>query len=255
MALVISPRSTKEVIDTFVRRLDLKKVPNTEGKFWHGNFNDSLYEGLEGLVKVLFPGYSGAVAGQALIEYADHYLPDEEKPEVYFVGSVYAFRDSDLELGDIAYARDTFSPDSFEQSIYTNAKARGVEDITLPDPRLLAKVQSTARCLELVLKPAKVHCSITPGHFPGFTNPSQLMDDGMWWKLSLNRIPQGGCDSGEYESAAVLASSRLFNIPAVALLDVKDKIYSPEEYKVASGAQRMRALSSMLDIVRLSVLE
>ena len=61
MSLIISPKITEKVLKAFTEKLDLRKVPKSDGRFWHGNFNDSLYEGLDGLTKVLFTGYSGAV--------------------------------------------------------------------------------------------------------------------------------------------------------------------------------------------------
>lgn len=248
MSLIISPKTTQRILTTFTKKLNLQKVSQT--RFWHGNFNDSFYEGLGGLAKVIFTGYSGAVAGYSLIEYATHYLKEDSKPEIFFVGSVYAFRDSKLELGDLVYARDTFSPDSFEQAIYKNAKGRGVNNITLPDMRLLGKVLDIAKRESLDFKPSKVYCRISPGYMPDFNNPMQLMDEAMWWKISLAEIGEDQCDSGEYESAAVLACSRLFNIPAIALFDVKDKRYSRSDYKVASAEQKEQALDSILEVIK-----
>ena len=253
MPLVISPKTTGKILKKFTEKLSLKKIPET--KFWHGNFNDAFYEGLDGLTKVIFTGYSGAVAGYSLIEYATHYLENDTKPEVYFVGSVYAFRDSNLELGDIVYARDTFSPDNFEQSIYKNAKGRGIENITSPDKNLLKKVLNIAREKSLNFKSGKIYCCITPGYLPNFTNPMQLMDDAMWRKLAFNKIGEQGYNSGEYESASVLASSKLFGIPAVALLDVKDKSYSESDYRLASSEQKNKALDSILDIIKESIIK
>lgn len=251
MPLIISPKTTDKVLKTFTEKLNLKKIPET--RFWHGNFNDAFYEGLNGLTKVIFTGYSGAIAGYSLIEYATHYLADDPRPEVYFVGSVYAFRDSKLEPGDLVYARDTFSPDSFEQSIYFNADGRGIEDITLPNQQLLEKVLGIAQEKSLNFRPSKVYCSITPGYLPNFTKPMQLMDEAMWWKISLAKIRDQDCDSGEYESASVLACSKLFGIPAVALLDVKDKRYSESEYKIASPEQKKQSLNSILEVIRESI--
>ena len=254
MSLIISPKTTEKVLKTFTEKLELRKVPKSDGRFWHGNFNDSLYEGLDGLTKVLFTGYSGAVAGQAMIEYASEYLPTDQKPEVYFVGSVYAFKDSELEPGDLVFARDTFSPDSFEQSIYKNAKGRGVNDVTQPNPQLLERVLGIAQEKSLDFRSSKVYCCITPGYLPDFTKPTQLMDEAMWWKISLAELGEQDCDSGEYESASVLACSRLFGIPAVALLDVKDKRYSESDYRIASAEQKKQALYSILDVIQESII-
>lgn len=254
MALIISPKTTNKVRRAFTEKLDLQKVPKEDGHFWHGNFNDSLYIGLDGLTLVLFTGYSGAVVGQAMIEYATEYIGSDPKPEVFFVGSVYAFRNSNLEPGDIVYAKDTFSPDSFEQSIYQNAEGRGVGDATLPDPRLQERILSIAQEKSFNFRPSKVYCCITPGYFPNFTKPIQLMNEAMWWKISLAGIGGHGCDSGEYESASVLACSRLFGIPAVALFDVKDKRYSKSEYRIASSEQKKQALHSILDVIRESII-
>ena len=142
MSLVIVPKTTQKIIHAFSEALDLKKVPKTEGKFWHGNFNDYFYEGLDGHVNVVFTGYSGAVAGQALFEYDSNYRSEDPRPEVYFVGSVYAFKYSDLEPGDLVYARDSLSPDSFEQSIYKNAEAKNLKGFTQPDQELRPRVRA-----------------------------------------------------------------------------------------------------------------
>jgi len=252
MPLIISPKTTDKVFQAFNWTFDLKKIRNS--KFWHGNFSDSFYEDRDGLTKIIFTGYSGAVAGYSLIEYAQHYLEEDPNPSVFFVGSVYAFKDSPLEPGDLVYARDTFSPDSFEQSIYKNAKGRGVADVTLPDSKLLKKVLDVAQTKSLDFQPSKVHCQISPGYFPNFKRPMQLMDDAMWWKISLSEIGENDCDSGEYESASVLACSRLFGIPAVALFDVKDKRYSESEYKIASPEQKRDSLNLILGVIRESIL-
>lgn len=253
MPLIISPKTTQKVLHSFTEKLGLEKIPKKDGRFWHGNFNDAFYNGLNGLVKVMFTGYSGAVVGQALIEYVSEYLSDDPKPEVYFVGSVFAFKDSGLDLGDIVYAKDTFSPDSFEQSIYKNARGRKLTNVTLPNQQLLEKVLNIAKERSLDFKPSKVYCRITPGYMPNFSTPRDLMDEAMWWKISLTETRERGCDSGEYESASVLASCKLFNIPAVALLDVKDKRYSETNYKIASSEQKKQALHSILDVIRESV--
>jgi purine-nucleoside phosphorylase len=247
MKLIISPKTTESVIEIFTDVLELRKVE--ENPFWHGNFHDSFYEGLNGLVNVLFTGYSGAVTGQALLEYDEHYK-DDSKKEVYFVGSVYAFRDSKLEPGDLVYARDTFSPDSFEQSIYKNAKARGVKNITMPHRPLLTKVFEVAEELKIKFSPTNIYCCITPGFFPNFKNPTQLMNKAMWWKMSLCKIGENGFDSGEYESASVLATSKLLGIPAVALLDVKDKRLSENDYRTANSEQKTKALYSILNVIK-----
>lgn len=251
MSLIISPKTTRKVLATFAEKLDLHKVQQT--RFWHGNFDDSFYEGLDGLAKVIFTGYSGAVAGYSLIEYASHYLLDDPRPEVYFVGSVYAFRDSKLEPGDLVFARDTFSPDSFEQSIYKNAEGRGIKDISLPNQQLLERVLYISKSRNLDFKPSKVYCCITPGYLPQFIDPMQLMNEAMWWKISLAEIGETGCDSGEYESASVLACGRLFGIPAVALFDVKDKRHSESDYRLASSEQKRCALNSILEVIRESI--
>lgn len=255
MSLIISPKTTEKVLRVFTDKLDLHKIPKSDGLFWHGNFNDALYEGLGGLTRVLFTGYSGAVAGQAMIEYASKYLQTDQKPEVFFVGSVYAFKDSGLEPGDLVYAKDTFSPDSFEQSIYQNARGRGVNDTTLPDTQLLERILNIAQEKSLTFRPSKVYCCITPGYLPEFTQSTQLMDEAMWWRISRAEIGEQDCDSGEYESASVLACSRLFGIPAVALFDVKDKRYSESDYRIASSVQKKQALHSILDVIRESISE
>ncbi len=252
MPLIISPKTTSQVLAAFTRELNLQKSP--KGKFWHGNFNDNVYTGLDGLVTVLFTGYSGGVVGQAMIEYTSNYLKEDQKPEAYFIGSVFAFRDSALNVGDIAYATDTFSPDSFEQSIYTNAEARNIQNITLPDPALLTKLQGVAQKQGVKIAPSKVYCCITPGFAPQFTHPRQLMNT-MWHAQSLAALDENSFDSGEYESASFLACSRLFGIPAVALLDVKDKRYSLSDYRLASTAQKDQALTAMLGIVRGCILQ
>jgi hypothetical protein len=253
MAFILVPKTTQKVIGVFSEALDLKKIEKADGKFWHGNFNDFLYAGLDGMVKVLFAGYSGAVAGQALLEYASNYRAEDRKPEVYFFGSVYAFKDSDLEPGDLVYARDTYSPDSFEQSIYQNARAKNLERFTEPDPKLLDRILSIAKSKGYDFRSTKVYCCITPGFMPDFTKPSQLMNEAMWWPVSLSGIGAQGCDSGEYESASVLATCRLLGIPAVALLDVKDKRYSTTDYRIATEEQKIQALSRILDVIRGSI--
>ncbi len=255
MSLILTPKTTQKIISAFSEAFDLKKVPKSDSKFWHGNFNDYLYDGLAGLVKVLFTGYSGAVMGQALLEYASNYRGEDKKPEVYFVGSVYAFRDSALEPGDLVYARDSFSPDSFEQSIYKNAKARNLRKFTEPNRKLLEKILQNAKERDYDFKPSKVYCCITPGFMPKFTKPTQLMNEAMWWRLSLSKIDKYDCDSGEYGSASVLATSNLLDIPAVALFDVKDKRYSTTEYKIASDEQKRQALYSILDVIKRSIEE
>jgi hypothetical protein len=178
MPLIISPKTTKNNIDIFTDVLGLRKIPKSGGKFWHGNFNEFFYGGADGL-KVLFPGYSGPVTGYALIEYATKYKREDPKPEVYFVGSVYAFRDSLLEPGDLVYATDTFSPDSYERAIYKNAEGQGLKDFTKPDKNLLERFLKTAEQSNVKFKPTKVFCCFTPGYFPDFSEPTQLIDEAM----------------------------------------------------------------------------
>ena len=254
MSFIIVPKNTQKVISVFTEAFDLKKIPKSEGKFWHGNFNDYLYDGLGGKVKVLFSGYSGAVVGQALFEYYSNYLPEDPNPEVYFVGSVYAFRDSDLEPGDLVYASDTFSPDSFEQSIYKNAEGRNLKNYTQPEAKLLEKFLAAAKTLNNNFKLSKVYCCITPGYRPEFNKPKELMNEAMWWKLSLSKINDGDYDSGEYESASVLATCRLLAIPAIAIFDVKDKRYSATKYKIATDEQKKSALNSILNTIKKSII-
>lgn len=255
MAVIISPKTTDKVIRMFSDVLALRKVPKQEGKFWHGNFNDKLYEGLDGLVKVLFTGYSGAVVGQAILEYGEKYLESDPRKELYFVGSVYAFKDSVLEPGDLVFVEDTYSPDSFEKMIYENAAAKGIQDISKPDPNLLARVMRIADEQGICIKPSKVYCRISPGLLPSFSKPTELMDEGMWYKVSLAGIGEGGCDSGEYESAAALSTSKLLGIPAVALMDVKDKWYSISDYVTAKEEEKRKALYSILEVIKRLVIE
>jgi len=126
-------------------------------------------------------------------------------------------------------------------------------NVTLPDRQLLDKVLDIAKEKSLDFKPSKVYCRITPGYMPNFSTPRDLMDKAMWWKISLAETREQGCDSGEYESASVLASCKLFNIPAVALPDVKDKRYSETSYKIALSEQKRQALHSILDVIRESI--
>lgn len=255
MPLIICPKTTSKVMRKFVEILGVRKVPSKKGRFWHGNFNDFLYESLDSRIKVLFTGYSGAVAGQAIFEYDARYRGDDVKPEIYFVGSLYAFRDSQLEPGNLTYAEDSYSPDSFEMAIYENAKGRGIKDIGMPDAILLSKIQKNAMAKNIRLKPARVYCRISPGVYPEFQKVTELMHESMWWKMSLSPIMQGGFNSGEYESASVLATSKLLGIPAVALMDVKDKRYSASQYVIATNEQKGQALNDILSIIENSVNE
>jgi hypothetical protein len=75
----------------------------------------------------------------------------------------------------------------------------------------------------------------------------------MWFKLSLAPIQEGGCDSGEYESAAVLATSKLLGFPAIALFDVKDKRYSPSDYRLATNEQKINAIHSILNTIKKTI--
>jgi len=251
MPLIISPKTTRRNLQAFTEAFSLRK---TAGRFWHGNFNDAFYTGLDSLVNVIFTGYSGAVAGQALLEYASTYLAEDKRPEVFFIGSIYAFRNTPFEPGDIVYARDSYSPDSYEQAIYDNALHKGISDIWKPHHGLMEKTLAIAHEKGLRFNPGKVYCRISPGYFPQFTQPSQLMDEGMWWKVSQGLLDNNGCDSGEYESAAVLATSRLLHIPAIALYDVKDKRYSDTDYRLASPEQKKLALESMLLVAKETIL-
>lgn len=254
MALILCPKNTEKVIQTFSNVFRLRKVPKSDCKFWHGNFKEFFYEGLDGKVNVLFTGYSGAVVGQAIFEYDNQYRSNNKKPEIYFVGSTYAFRDSKLEPGDLVYAIDSFSPDSFEQAIYENARIKHIRDVGTPDPLLLKRILKISKSEKISLKPSKVYCRISPGIYPKFQKATELMNEAMWWKLSLSSLDENGFDSGEYESASVLATSKLLDLPAVVLLDVKDKRYSPTEYKIASDKQKKEALNSILNLIKKSIL-
>ena len=255
MALVISPKTTRGNVEAYVNMLGLQKVPRNDCRFWHGNFRDFFFVGKDRRLSVLFTGYSGAVVGQAILQYDAQYREHDPKPGVYFVGSVYAFRDSDMEPGDLVLPVNTFSPDSFETAIYENARLCRVEDATKPDEILKNRILHIAEEEKINLKSGNVYCCISPGIYPQFHNGAELTDEGMWWNLSLSEIKPGGFNCGEYESAAALATSRLLGIPAVALLDVKDKRCSPTDYMLATSEQKENALKNMLTIVRRSVYE
>ncbi len=254
MPLIICPKTTERVIKAFTEALELKKVPKYEAKFWHGNFNNFYYWSPLGNLNthVLFTGYSGAVVGQAIIEYVENHIGYDLRQEIYFVGSVFAFGYSDLELGDIIIAEKAFSPDSFEAAIYKNIYARNIKNPEIPDVELLKRVIKIAGTKKLELKKGKVYCRISPGFLPEFNKPCQLMNEAMWWKFALANPENSSYydyNCGEYESAAVYATASLLNIPAIALLDVKDK-RTLGGYFVADDETKKSALNNILKIIR-----
>jgi hypothetical protein len=253
MPLIISPKTTEKVFKIFNDILELKKVKHEESGFWHGNFSDSFYEGLNGLVHVLFTGYSGATAGQALLEYVSHQKKFTDK-EVYFVGSVFAFSKSRLEPGDIAFVEDSYSPDSFEQAIYKNCKKNKIKNFTKPDPFLRQDILRIAKNFKLGLKPTKVYCRISPGIVSNLKRPTQLMADSMWWNFASGKFKYKDFDSGEYESASILATCKLLGLKGIALLDVKDK-KNKEKYVLASSEQVKDALEKILVLIKELILE
>ena len=92
-----------------------------------------------------------------------------------------------------------------------------------------------------------------PGYYPKFENPMQLMREGMWYKVAQGKAGSRGCDSGEYESAAIIACCRLFKVPAVAMFDVKDKLYSKLDYRICPSEPREKTLGDMLSIIKESI--
>lgn len=253
MALIISPKTYEKVFKTFNGILELRKISPEESGFWHGNFADNFYEALGGRAHVLFTGYSGGTIGQALLEYAKNQKKFSDR-EVYFVGSCFAFEKSKLEPGDIAFVEDSFSPDSFEQSIYKNCRKNRIKDFTKPDPVLRDDILRIAKNLRLRLKPTKVYCRISPGISKDFKDSGQLMANSMWWKFASGKSRYKDFDSGEYESASALATSKLLKLKAIALIDVKDK-KTKQGYFQASDEQKKGALEKMLILVKQLILE
>jgi purine-nucleoside phosphorylase len=254
MPLIISPKTTSEAIGQFSSMLNLEKVHPSETRFWHDNFRDNFYRSADGTVNALFTGYSGAVVGRAIFEYYDMYKDQDPNPAIYFVGRAFAFSSSHLELGDIVTAFDSYSPDSFEQKIYENARITGVRDITQPDAKLYIKLLSVAFENHINIKQVNVYCTISSGLAPGFNKAEDLLAAGMLQQLALlNKDARKGFHCGEYESAAVLATSRLLGIPAIALMDIKDKRNSATDYIVASDEQKSTGLANILELIKKSV--
>ena len=254
MPLIISPKTTSEAIGQFSSMLNLEKVHPSETRFWHDNFRDNFYRSADGTVNALFTGYSGAVVGQAIFEYYDRYNNHDPNPGIYFVGRAFAFSSSNLELGDIVTALDSYSPDSFEQVIYENARIIGIADITRPDMNLYRKILAVALENRINVKQVHVYCTISPGVALGFNKAEDLLATGMLQKLAMLKDAGKGFHCGEYESAAALATSRLLGIPAIALMDIKDKRNSATDYVVASDEQKSTGLANILELIKKSIL-
>lgn len=253
MPLIICPKTYEENFKIFNEVLELKKIKPSESGFWHGNFADNFYEGLNGMVHVLFTGYSGASVGLALLYYAQKQKKFTDN-EVYFVGSCFAFSNSRLEPGDIAFAEDSFSHDNFEQSIYKNCKKNKIKNYTRPDSVLRLDILRIAKNFKLRLKPTKVYCRIAPGILKNFHASTDLLAETVWWKFALGKLKHKDFDSGEYESASALATSKLLKLKAAALLDVKDK-KTKYGYFMATKEQRRKALEKILILIKELILE
>jgi len=254
MPLIITPKTTEKVFKIFNNILELRKINPEESGFWHGNFADSFYEGLNGLVHVLFTGYSGANIGLALLYYARNQKKFSDK-EVYFMGSCFAFDKSKLEPGDIAFVEDSFSPDSFEQSIYKNCRKNKIQNFTKPDSFLRQDILRVAKNLKLRLKPTKVYCRMSPGVIKNFRPKIDLLAESVWWKFALGELKHKDFDSGEYESASALATSKLLGFKAISLLNVKDKKTKKGGYFLAPKGQGEKALEKILILVKELILE
>ena len=258
MPFIICPKTTTKVKHAFRDMFDLRKAPPKRNKFWYGNFRENYYEGLGGNVRVLFSGYSGAVVTWGIGEYRKHHLKDDPRPEVYMVGSVFAFRDSTLELGDVMTASDSYSPDSVEQRIYEKSALMGIAEPGKPDPELLRRVLLSADKISIPLSQHNVYCRATPDFWagsPGSPNGDELNMETFWQDMALSPIHPNGYDCGELETAACLAACNLWGIPAVSLLDVKDKRFSETDYRVESKEQGRKGLISILKIVKRTILD
>jgi len=262
MALIISPKTTKEQIKQLSEYFNLRKIPKDKAYLELGNFNDNFYFANLGKVPlyVILTGYGGASVGFAVAQYEKNYKNKDPYPEAYFLGSILkARRATNLRLADILYANDTYGEDEWAQSIYRIAKRRKIKKITKPSKNLVERMTAISKREGIVLKHGKILSRWHPGYIKDYKNVIDLVDEGFWWKftLSTGRYKNHNFDGGEIECASFLSTCRLAKVPAIALLYVRDerigKGYDRLSYRIAKKEDKMRARENILKLIKLSL--
>jgi len=262
VALIISPKTTRDQIKQLSEYFNLRKIPKSKSRLELGNFNDNFYFANLGKVPlyVILTGYGGASVGFAVAQYEKNYKNKDPYPEAYFLGSILkARRATNLRLADILYANDTYGEDEWTQSIYRIAEKRKVKKITKPNKSLVKRVKAISKREGIILKHGKILSRWHPGYVKNYKYIIDLIDKGFWWKftLSTGHYKNHNFDGGEIECTSFISTCRLAKIPAIALLYVRDERvgrgYSRLSYRIAKEEDKTRAQDNILKLVKLSL--
>jgi purine-nucleoside phosphorylase len=260
MSLLITPTLNPKVI---VNYFNAKPIP--EANFWPSNFKS--YEDVPLIANNSFKAKVGSYDlfilhvgyGEQGIEYGiDEYeriLREKDKlQEIYFIGSCYATKQSKLNVGDIVVPYKSEVGGEHTKFYAQKLLERNVKEPTKFDEKLIERVKKIAERNEIKIHFGKI-----------FSAP---IDKGYPWDEFHETGHEKGYLAAELESACVAVLANYFNIPAVAILRVKDtgkpdkswskdKRYQayPSEYKVLPEEEKRKVLTTQLKLVEASIKE
>ncbi|MBI1974837.1 MAG: hypothetical protein HYS57_00575 [Parcubacteria group bacterium] len=250
MPLVVSPKTNPHFKSALQEIFAFRPADEAVRKeIWHSNFKYELFETDLGGIRtfILFTGYSGASLGQALLyEYDRVIRAFDPRPELFYIGSCFATSQSALEPGDLVIATYTDSPDSYEQAVYQTLLLNSMQGGHGADHLLIARALAKAPDATL----ARIYCRMSPEPVRGFAKAHELNDKHWWWKFAESWGHEHGFDAGEYECASFYACACLIGLPALALLDVKDKRDATMTYRVRSAAQSRDTSKAIAQLVK-----
>lgn len=262
MPLLITPSTNpkdKEVIVNY-----FKAKPLSEAKFWPSNFksyddvplisNNSFKAKVSGYdLFILNVGYGEQGVEYAIDEYERILREGDKLQEIYFIGSCYATKHSKLKVGDLIVPYKSEVGGEHTKFYAQKLLERNVKEPTKFDEKLVERVKRIAEKLGIDIHTGKI-----------FSAP---IDKGYPWDEFHEKGHEKGYLAAELESASVAVLANYFNIPAVAILRVKDtgkpdKSWSKDkryegstEYKVLSEEEKRKVLEKQLKLVELSIKE
>ncbi|MEM5869945.1 MAG: hypothetical protein QXR09_02135 [Candidatus Aenigmatarchaeota archaeon] len=262
MPLLITPSlnpKDKEVIVNFFRAKPLVGV-----KFWPSNFKS--YDDVPPLANnsfvakvgkhklfILCVGYGEQGIEYGIDEYERVLRENDTLQEIYFIGSCYATKQSNLKVGDIVLPFKSEVGGEHTKFYVQKLLERGVKDPTSFDEKLVKKVRKIAKREKIKIHSGKI-----------FSAP---IDKGYPWDEFHEKGYEKGYIAAELESAAVATLAKYFNIPAVAIIRVKDtgkpdKSWSKDkryenstEYRVLPEEEKKKVIEIQLKLVELSIKE
>lgn len=258
MPLIISPITTPNFIKKLTSEFNAKPIErNIYNDMWYNNFKEQTYEAEINNQRtfIMFPGYSGPVIMQALFhDYSLHIKNHDPKPEAYFIGRVFTWPNSNIKTGEIGFVEYVDSPDSTEQALYKIAKQKekdnSIEDYHKPNPNLQARIEAESLKQGFELNKFRTISTMTPNPevFPNIKGFNDILSL-TWRKIVAERSDK--FNSGEYETACFYAASKILDLPAIAMIDVKDK--KNKNYSYTNIGHDKPNLDKILTLIRSAI--